>query len=154
MSIHIDLVVTNQFFFSNEQDDLIELAGAIDENEVDFFVLKPKFKRLSHDKEIWGQVLRVREKKVYIEIFQQSIKLVRKSWMNEYYDISFKLNRVPYQLQHFALDFMKKEQLFSRLMNNCAYNSNNIQPFKREAEIRYDFSEKIFSPFDSLNKNK
>lgn len=77
-----------------------------------------------------GQVLRVRERKVYIEIFQESMKFVRSSWKNEYYDICFTLNRVPYQLQHYSLEFIEKQQLFKELINNRRYNLKTIEEIK------------------------
>lgn len=103
------------------QEDLLELAAAIEENVLDFFVLKPKSSKDVHAKYIYGQVYRVREKKIHIEIFPQSIKLVRSSNKNAFYDICFILNRVPYQMQHNALDFIEKEQLFTKLINNSYY---------------------------------
>lgn len=72
-------------------------------------------------KHIYGQVYRVRDKKIYIEIFQPSIRLVRKANKSESYDICFILNRVPYQVQHYALHFVEKEQLFNKLINNSYY---------------------------------
>lgn len=98
------------------------MAGAIDENIIERFVLMPICNKLPKNTEIKGQILRISDKKVYIEIFKESNKHVRRSWQSESYDIFFKLNRTPYQLQHFALEFVKNEQLFTRLINNSFYD--------------------------------
>lgn len=104
------------------------MAAAVDENEIDFFILKPKRnKLLLKNKEIFGQILRVRDKKIYLEIFPETADLVRKSYMHEDYDIHFTLNRVPYQLQHNALEFLQKEKLFKILINHTSYRAKNPQ---------------------------
>lgn len=105
----------------------MELAAAIEENVLDFFVLKPKSNKNAEAKHIYGQVYRVREKKIYIEIFQQSIKQIRKANKNEVYDICFILNRMPYQLQHYALNFIEKEDLFTKMINNSYYNCKSAK---------------------------
>lgn len=47
--------------------------------------------------------------------------------MHEEYDIHFTLNRVPYQLQHNALEFLQKEKLFKILINQNFYNAKNFK---------------------------
>lgn len=106
---------------------MLELAAAIEENVLDFFVLKPKSSINVQAKYIYGQVQRVRDKKIYLEIFQQSIKQVRNANKNEVYDICFILNRLPYQLQHYALDFIEKEELFTKLINNSYYKCKSAK---------------------------
>ncbi|XP_031638656.1 putative helicase mov-10-B.1 isoform X2 [Contarinia nasturtii] len=104
-----------------------ELSNAIEENLIERFILTPKYTDLKLKGEIWGQVLRVKEQKIYIEIFRESINKVHQLGFNKgtYYDIFFKLNRVPYQLQHFALEFIESQELFTRLINNSYYNCKN-----------------------------
>lgn len=104
------------------QEELTELAAAIDENVLDFLVLKSKS---NSEKKIRGQVYRISGKKIIIEIFPESYKLIQKAWKNELYDIFFILNRVPYQVQHYALQFIEKEKLFPKLINNKLYNSKS-----------------------------
>lgn len=112
LTYHMD----RQFYFPVTDT---ELAGAIEENVLERFVLKPKYSKPKL--EIWGQVLRVRESKIYIEIFPETFGAVRNGHKNELYDINFKVNRMPFQLQHFALEFIKEEQLFTRLIDNSYY---------------------------------
>lgn len=109
-----------------------ELEGAIEENVVDRFILKPKIGKVKAKNEIWGQVLRVRNQKIYIEIFPESFNKVRNQFEGQLFDIHFTVNRVPFQLQHFALEFVENENLFTRLIHNYQYKmhelpSNSVQ---------------------------
>lgn len=99
-----------------------KMAAAIDERLLDRFILKPRHKLEKSKNEIWGQVERVRENKIYLEIYRECFNDVRNSYKNTQYDIFFKVNRIPFQLQHLALEFIEKEQLFTRLINNSFYN--------------------------------
>lgn len=101
------------------------MVGAIEESLIDRFILKPKkinalnFKK---EKQIWGQIVRLSGQDVIIEIFPESYNHVLKTHRNEIYDIFFTLNRMPYQLQHYVLDFVVQENLFTRLINNSYYH--------------------------------
>lgn len=97
------------------------MAAAVEENVLDFLILHPKSHNQSREKDIHGQVQGIRERKIYIEIFPESFRHIRKAHERELYDISFLLNRVPYQMQHYALSFLKAEQLFTKLINNSYY---------------------------------
>lgn len=97
------------------------MAAAIEENVLDFLVLHPKSQNQSREKDIFGQICGLRDRKIYIEIFRESFRSIRKSYKNESYDISFLLNRMPYQVQHNALDFIENDQLFTKLINNSYY---------------------------------
>lgn len=105
----------------------MELAAAIEENVLDFFILKPKSNRSEQAKHVHGQVQRVRDKKIYIEIFPHSVKYVSKAYKDELYDICFILNRMPYQMQHYALNFIEKEDLFTKLINNSYYHCKSAK---------------------------
>lgn len=118
---------------------LSELSTAIEENLIERFVLTPKYTSVKIKGEILGQVLQVREQKIYIEIFIESFKKAQSLLFDksQYYDICFKLNRVPYQLQHFALEFIENQDLFSRLINNTYYmckKSQSIVPKTKKAK--------------------
>lgn len=97
------------------------MAAAIEENAVDFFILHSKSQSKLNDHIPDGQVYRIRERKIFIEIFNYSFRKIQKNHKQELYDISFILNRMPYQVQHQALDFIEKEDLFTKLINNSYY---------------------------------
>lgn len=73
-------------------------------------------------KDVFGKVHRIRERKIIIEIFDSSFRLIKYAHRNELYDIEFLLNRQPYKLQHYALDFIRKDNLFTKLIGNSLYN--------------------------------
>lgn len=84
--------------------------------------MKMNVNKRKKEKVIWGQIVRLRGKEIIIEIFPDTYKLVMRSHRYESYDIFFTLNRVPFQLQHYALDFIRDENLFTRLINNTYYD--------------------------------
>lgn len=108
-----------------------DLLYAIDENIVDYFELVPKYFPKPRTKNInnryikdpiRGQVQRFKEndEKIVIEILDH-FEFVLENYRNDLYDILFELNRMPYQLQHYALDFVKKQNLFDILIENDQY---------------------------------
>lgn len=106
------------------------MAGAIEEGLIDRFILKPKRAVAQNKKkgvQIWGQIVRLSGQDVIIEIFPESFNHVLKSHRHEIYDIVFTMNRLPYQLQHYVLDFVLKENLFTRLINNSYYNCKSAK---------------------------
>lgn len=101
------------------------MAAAVEENILDRFVLRPKLNRTKE--EIWGQVVRVKDQKVYIDIFAEKFQRLLNSHISERYDIIFRMNRVPYQLQHYALEFIEQHNLFTRLIDNSFYRCKTEQ---------------------------
>lgn len=113
-----------------------DLFDAIDENVVDYFELVPKyFPKLKKKKiqnrrvkdPIRGQVRRLKgnDDKIVIEILEH-FDFVLHNYRNDVYDIIFELNRLTYQLQHYALDFVEKENLFDILIENQLYYQTPI----------------------------
>lgn len=101
---------------------MTEVEAAIDENFLDWLVLIPE-NGTSRTKrtELWGEIDRINNGAIYINIFPKSVKAVQDSYKKVVYTIHFVLNRVPYQLQHLALDFIKEHNLFGQLINNPRY---------------------------------
>lgn len=63
-----------------------------------------------------GKIKRRESGKIYVEIFNAN------KWdSQEQYDIAFEINRIVYQLQHNALEFIQKHRLFDILINNPSY---------------------------------
>lgn len=67
-----------------------------------------------------GKIKRRESGKIYVEIFNAN------RWNSiiamERYNIVFEINRIVYQLQHNALDFIKRYRLFDILINNPSYH--------------------------------
>lgn len=49
--------------------------------------------------------------------------LLKKNYKNQYFDITFNMNRTSYQLQHRAIDYLEKHDLHPVLINNIKYDS-------------------------------
>lgn len=82
----------------------------------------PKKKKTKKN-HIRGVVRRLKhnDDKIVIEILE-NFQFVLKMYPMESYDIKFALNRVTFQLQHYALSFLKDEQLFDILIENELYH--------------------------------
>lgn len=79
-----------------------------------------------------GKICDLQDKKVLIDVMQtKSFNLIRGSCENKLYDISFKLNRLNYQLQHYALEFILDHELFVRLIDSSDYRSSKPSETKR-----------------------
>lgn len=120
---------------------MLPLAAAIEENEVDWLELVPKDgvkSRRRNNEVIKGEIRRYRDKKIYIRIFDESFKTVHSLCKTgSSFNVNFKMNRTPYQLQHYALDFVESHNLFGKLINNPRYyepmqvvNETNQQPYR------------------------
>lgn len=68
-----------------------------------------------------GKIKRRESEKIFVDIFPA------REWSRfESYDIFFEINRTGYQLQHNALDFIKKHRLFTILINNPMYHDQIV----------------------------
>lgn len=98
------------------------MVSAVNETLAVYFILKPKYTRSSC--QIEGRIWRVYEEKVIIEISECTFNFVLKTHEDELYDIIFVLNRLPFQLQHYALNtiLQSSNMLFNKLINNSGQN--------------------------------
>lgn len=104
---------------------MAEIGAAIDESLLDQFTLKVH--QSSHFETAGGilsgtfegKIQGKNAEKIFIEIFNEKLKTI---CADETFDIRFYLNRVPFQLQHFALDFLREQSLFNVLIDNPAYD--------------------------------
>lgn len=69
-----------------------------------------------------GEIKRCNKDFIFIEIVEDDFNDVRNNCERQYFDISFNINRVSYQLQHRALKYMNDHKLHSILINNSEYN--------------------------------
>lgn len=66
-----------------------------------------------------GKIKRRESEKIFVELWPAKL------WSyDEGYDIFFEINRMVYQLQHNALNFIKEHRLFSILINNPSYHQS------------------------------
>lgn len=104
---------------------MAEISAAIDESLLDLFVLKPH-KQTDFDDELRssysGQIKRKSTDKIFVEMSDECFSQFGEVAKNYSFDIKFCLNRIPYQLQHLALDYLNDQHLFGALINNPKYD--------------------------------
>lgn len=98
-----------------------DICSAYDENLIDSFTLKAYLN--NEPFETNGKLVRKGYKEMFVNIEKCGKMLKDNINQMPYFDVAFKINRQPYQLQHTALDFLLKHHLFSRLINNPKYDS-------------------------------
>lgn len=115
---------------------MAEINAAIDENLLDYFVLKS---HQTFDEQFGfipsvfcGQIKRKSAEKIFVKMFEESFSDFIEVCTKQTFDIQFCLNRTPYQLQHFALEILHNQHLFDALINNAKYDetetSSDTQP--------------------------
>lgn len=98
-----------------------ELIAEIENNFVEYVVV-----RSAKAKEgIEGLICEVQDKNIVFDLTELNAKKFFKIWTaatdGKLYNVSFKLNRLHYQLQHYALEFILDHELFVRLIDNSDY---------------------------------
>lgn len=58
---------------------------------------------------------------IYFDVFEKYLSIMLNYCNKHTFDISFKVNRMPYRIQHMALDYFQKHNLHSRLIANEKY---------------------------------
>lgn len=123
----------NSIFLSNvvvviamhKQDALSELKGQ-GLKELDRLILKPLRTTWAQDVEIRGQLCSIDNGNVFIEILPMHLKDLMKLYKIDRFSIEFQLNPTVYQLQHTALDYIDRHNLYDTLINNRLYNTRQF----------------------------
>lgn len=68
-----------------------------------------------------GQIKKYDNDFIYVEIVEEEFADLQKYSEKQCFDIRFNMNRVGYQLQHRALDYVRRHSLHSILINNKLY---------------------------------
>lgn len=116
------------------QNELGEIATEIENNSIQFVILRPTSLLASSNQkpEYVVKFRDLQDGKILIDVTQKkSFDLIRGSCENTLYDISFKLNRQIYRLQHYALEFILDHELFVRLVDSSDYRSSKPSETKR-----------------------
>lgn len=91
------------------------MAEAAEESILDCFTLIP---RKSPNVSLGGQVKGCNKEFIFIEITEKEHSDYLRANLHQFYDIIFHVNRVPFQLQHYALEWIESHRLFNVLLNN------------------------------------
>lgn len=96
---------------------MVKIKSAVDESLLDYLTLQSS---VGFQPKIWasGQIKRCEKDFIYLEIIEEDFVLLSSNVDKQLFDISSHINRVGYQLQHRALDYLGKHNLHSILINN------------------------------------
>lgn len=109
----------------------MDMCTAIEENILDKFKLVSEIGHIT----INGQIKFIKDGKVVVKIDNDCVSQAIKTPPNTQYNIIFQLNSLPFQVQHSAIDFMQRHQLFSQLINNSEYNTTSFKSQSLEIEV-------------------
>lgn len=108
------------------------MVAEIENNSIQYAILRPTSLPASSNPKIEGKICDLQDKKVLFDVMKaKSFNLIRDACETELFDISFKLNRLSYKLQHYALEFILDHEMFVRLVDNSDYRSSKPPETKR-----------------------
>lgn len=98
---------------------MVEVSAAIDECILDtFYLLSPNDESAVP---IHGKVKGKNHERIFIQFENENFTKIIENYFQPF-DIFFQLNRVPFQAQHLALDFVQQHDLFNHLIKNPLYD--------------------------------
>lgn len=120
-----------------------KMAEAIDESFLDHFTLKQfetstEVDPIKSKVAISGKVKGNNKDYIFVEI-EEGFGHLFSNCSKQTYDIYFHINRMPFRLQHNALEWMKKHNLFHILINNSTYDDLNHEDSISAPEQSYQF---------------
>lgn len=123
------------------QTKLDALFDAVEESLVDGFTLKPSNQLIQCATPIVGQIKTCNKEFIFVEIPEAEHRKYVQNHPDRVYDIFFHVNRGPFQLQHYALHWLVKHQLFQQFVNSQAYDCDgwNFDVRSAAAEPNYSF---------------
>lgn len=99
------------------------MIEAVEESAVDCFTLKPSNPLISCVP-MAGHIKTCNKDFIFIEITEREHCNYILNHPDRSFDIFFHVNRVTFQLQHYALDWMAEHQLFNLFVNSPKYDTH------------------------------
>lgn len=97
-----------------------DIDSAISDKILDCFTLTPT--QFESDTEIIGRIKKADKDWIYLCISDEySLNYVKAYCKEVVFDITFHINRTPFQIQHLALQYMQEHNLFPILINNPSF---------------------------------
>lgn len=114
------------------------MFAAIKENVTNkvFIRSKKTENRSIHAKQFMADIVGIEDNKIIIEIPLKSASYVRELYQTELYHTHFELNRLPYQLQHYAMKFIVNHELFVRLIDTTDYRRKSAVPIIKTHSLK------------------
>lgn len=97
-----------------------KIDDAINENLLDQFTLKEM--ECGRTQKIQGQVKGNNKEFIFVEINESDVSRIKTTVE---YAIEFQLNRLPFQVQHLALEFVMRHRLVEKFINNPLLDNPN-----------------------------
>lgn len=92
---------------------------------------------------ISGKVMKCDRDYIYVDIFKEKDVSTLKCNKGRPFDMRFKINRIPYQIQHKSLDLLLKLNLHPLLIANKRYDRTSHRSYIDNAGHSYDFKGKL-----------
>lgn len=102
------------------QKKVEDLNEAIGESVLEYFSLKPVSS--SSGRILTGRIQGSNKEHIFLEISEEDVDYLRNNCGQRLFDIHFNMNRIQFQLQHNALNWLEKHGLFSLLVNNPKFD--------------------------------
>lgn len=120
----------------------MKIKAAVDESSVDLFTLQSSVGCLPKITAS-GQIKGADKDFIYVVIDEGDFNSLQMHSNKQHFDIKFHMNRLGYQLQHRAIEYMEKHKLHPILINNNAYYSHCDEHIDLPAIIEDSSSEKL-----------
>lgn len=124
------------------------MIEAVEESAVDCFTLKPSNPLIGCGL-IAGQIKTCNKEFIFVEITERDHCMYLSKHPDRCYDIFFHVNRVTFQLQHYALEWIANHQLFNIFVNSSDYDCDasnfNVRAEPPDTEENYAFRLVYFS---------
>lgn len=122
------------------------MIDAVEESLVDCFTLKPSNPLISCVP-IVGHIKTCNKDFIFVEIAEREHCNYILNHPDRTFDIFFHVNRVTFQLQHYALDWMVKHQLFQLFVNSPKYETHgwDSNALGMDDIVDYEFRFIVFS---------
>lgn len=125
-----------EFIFVSLQANISRIAEAVEESILDYFTLKEKYS----DMMISGQVKGCNKEFIFMDIADDKECEYLKRNLHSSYDIYFRGNRLPFQLQHQALEWIVNHRLYKNFVNHPNYELiTSVVPVSQNHVFRYTF---------------
>lgn len=119
------------------------IQQAFDEKLVDQFELKTS---LGYYPKVVvsGRVKRFDDNFVYVEILAKDFFCLKTHCVDLFFDIYFKINNLPYKVQHKALEYVERYNLHSLLIDNRKYDYHGELDGEFDQTTDYKFRYVLF----------
>lgn len=135
LSVNFLFHIINFFQF---KENMTQIQQAIDEKLVDQFDLKTS---LGYYPKVVvsGRVKRFDDNFIYVDILEKDFFCLKTHCVDIFFDIYFKINNLPYKVQHKALEYVERYNLHPLLIANRKYDYHDASHDEFDQTTDYKF---------------